>query len=124
MGVEPNTFIVRPSRLDPEESVAVCGQCHQGDIWLRTVQKFVDYRPGEDLSAHFYEIPLEPDAQLPPSNKTWPDGSPKGAGLLFRSFVESRCFTEGGVTCIDCHDPHISGEYGALLEPGPARLSS
>jgi len=119
-GSEPPTYIVRPSKLDPEKSISVCAQCHQADIWLKNVPRYVGFEPGEDLSDHFYEIPLEPDCQEPPSNKTWPDTTPRGPGVLFRSFAESRCFLEGGVTCIDCHAMHDPGEYRELLRAGTA----
>ncbi len=120
LGLPRATAIVRPDRLDPARAVSICAQCHHPDIWLKHVPKFVAFEPGEDLSEHFREVPLEPEVELPPSNKTWPDASPRGPGMLFRSFVESRCFREGGVTCHDCHDPHAPREYRELLAAGPA----
>ena len=120
LGRDPNTFIIRPTRLEPKRAVSVCGQCHQADIYMNNVPGYVAYEPGADLSPHFYETPLEPDVTFPASNRTWPDGSPRGPGVLFRSFVESRCFKEGGVTCTDCHATHQPGEIRELLVPGKA----
>jgi len=126
---QPVAYIATGPKLTRGQDLSICGRCHGPDIMMLNTDVYRQYEPGysgsgrvNDLSAHFYEMPLEPGRSQPPTVECWDDGRPKGIGMLFRSFIESACYKQAEVRCYDCHDPHANKQAAApgLLEPSAA----
>ena len=124
---QPVAYIANPRRLTKGQDLSTCARCHGPDIEMQTTEAYRTYEPGysksgklNDLSAHFFEMPLEPNRTYP-TVETWADGRPKGIAMLFRSFLEAKCSQKGEARCYDCHDPHANKAPRApgLLEPSP-----
>lgn len=122
-------YIANAPKLSKGEATSVCARCHGTDILMSATDVFRTYEPGfsrtgrtNDLSQHFKVVPLTPNRTQPPTVETYANGAPKGIGMLFRSFVESKCYVEAGVLCQDCHDPHDNRRASAegMLEPSAA----
>lgn len=125
---EPVAFMANGPKLTKGQDLSICGRCHGADIMLVSQDAYRTFEPGyskegrlNDLSMHFQEHPLEPGRK----NFTvecWDDGRPKGIGMLFRSFIESKCYQLGEPRCYDCHNPHQNKLPAApgLLEPSRA----
>ncbi|MEO6596189.1 MAG: ammonia-forming cytochrome c nitrite reductase subunit c552 [Planctomycetota bacterium] len=98
--------IVNPSRLDPERSTQVCGQCH-GQYDYRFTEATMAawfkngfaYRPGDDVLKH-RTIKFEGDEQF------WSDGLIRVAGREYNSLLGSGCHDRGKMTCLSCHVLH------------------
>lgn len=108
----PVAYIASAAKLPKGESLSVCARCHGADIFAAKQDVYRRYEPGysrsgrtNDLSAHFFETPITPGRDFP-TLEVWDNGAPKGIGMLFRSFIESRCYAEAEVRCYDCHNPH------------------
>ncbi len=96
----PDYSIVNPRRLSTELQNNVCMRCHlQGTTVLADGKTFYDFRPGMKLSQVMTTF------------------LPKFEGgddqMIMASHVErmmqSRCYLESGkLSCISCHDPHVS----------------
>ena len=111
---QPVAFIASARKLTKGQDLSVCGRCHGPDIQMATTEVYRTYEPGyskagkvNDLSPHFFEMPLEPGRKTP-TTECWDDGRPKGIAMLFRSFLESKCYQQAEVRCYDCHDPHAN----------------
>ncbi len=109
---EPVAFMAKGSKLTKGQDLSICGRCHGADIMLASQDAYRTFEPGyskegrlNDLSAHFQEFPLQPGRPVF-TVECWADGRPKGIGMLFRSFIESKCYQHGEARCYDCHDPH------------------
>jgi hypothetical protein len=110
---QPVAYIVNGAKLQKGPALSVCARCHGPDIErFTTTEIYRRYEPGyskegriNDLSAHFKEMPLTPNRKEA-TVETWADGRPKGIAMVFRSFIESKCYEEAEVRCHDCHDPH------------------
>jgi predicted CXXCH cytochrome family protein len=93
--------IVVQTRLDPTRSTMVCGQCHS----LRDAIS-LDFVAGANYYDYFfpqleYGLPQDHDPAW------YLDGSTRRFSNDTLGLWLSRCFLEGGVTCVDCHtDPH------------------
>lgn len=121
---EPVAYIANAPKLTRGQDLSVCGRCHGADIWLGTQDIYRLYEPGysregriNDISAFFQETPLTPGREVA-TVEVWHDGTPKGIGMLFRSFIESDHYRESDMACYDCHDPHNN-----LLPASPGMLS-
>jgi Flp pilus assembly protein TadD len=101
-----SALIVRPTRLDPNTSSMVCGQCHS----LRTAIN-PEYKAGDDYYDYFvpaleYAPYARPHASQDPPY--WADGRPRRFSNDAIGLWESACFLRGGATCTTCHtNPHL-----------------
>jgi Tfp pilus assembly protein PilF len=81
--------------LDRDASLGVCMQCHAFKDALAP-----GYLPGRSLSAH-YSL-LSPELGESP---LYPDGRVRTFAYQL-DHISSACYLQGGMTCVDCHDPH------------------
>jgi len=96
---------------DRDRSLGTCFQCHAFKDALEP-----GYLPGRRLSAH-YSL-LSPQLGERPHHV---DGRVRTFAYQLNQ-VASACYLDGGVTCVDCHDPHSQryrDVWGAAL---PGRL--
>jgi len=92
--------IVNPGKLSPELQFDLCSRCHlQGNMVLKNGKNFYDFKPGMALTEVL-------DVFLP----KYTDSDDQ---FIMASHVDrlkmSACFNQAeGMTCITCHNPHIS----------------
>lgn len=115
----PDPTIVNPDRLLPERSADACGRCHGQRItddlgaFLAHGDPFV---PGDDLA--IYSAPLFVDTTLHGEEvfaaRFWSDGTPRLTAYEYQGLLESRCASEGELTCTTCHGMHEGDPAGQI----------
>lgn len=115
--------IVNPAKLDHRRSSQVCGQCHgvfvmNDDEARRYASHGSSFRPGDDLEATRYYIRY-PNENSPPERKAdlqrnqtffrerwWDDGTILAGGREYTAILEAKCFQDGTMSCLSCHQMH------------------
>jgi TPR repeat protein len=99
----PDYTIVNPRRLNTEEQNNLCQRCHlQGITVLNDGKSFFDFKPSEKLSKTM--------------NTFMPNYSGSENHMIMASHVErmkmSDCYINSGkMSCITCHNPHVSVKF-------------
>jgi Tfp pilus assembly protein PilF len=94
--------IVNPKRLPPKQRDEVCFQCHLlpavAVIGPRRLNRGdYSFRPGEALSDYMVHVDI---SEVEPASQRFEINH-----HAYR-LTQSPCYRKGGITCIDCHDPH------------------
>ncbi len=85
--------ILFPGGLPRERLIEVCTQCHCNAI--RHKGPALSYRPGEELEKHYRTV--EP-----------PHTEDDHVANQIGNLRKSKCFLQSEMTCITCHDPHLT----------------
>ncbi len=113
-----------PTKLDKERSVAICGQCHGARLPKSprlATQWFTGgptYRPGDLLHEHV--TPIRRDTPVRGGDpemfalRFWGDGTPRLTAYEFQGVTDSKCYTQGELTCQSCHAMHAGDPRGQL----------
>lgn len=89
---KPAPFFGRRERM-----MQTCAPCHARNEPLTDT-----FQPGDNYFDH-YRVVLPTDPAL-----YYPDGQQRDEVFNWTSFLTSRMGGHGGVTCLDCHDPHTT----------------
>lgn len=117
-----NPTIVNPAKLDKELSSHVCARCHALTAGFYNVRDYplhgYTFKPGEHLEKTFVRSRLI-DWQTNPALQTelakdpgmlgdlfWSDGMVRVSGREFNGLLETKCFQEGEMSCLSCHQMH------------------
>jgi predicted CXXCH cytochrome family protein len=116
--------IVNPRRLTPERAAQVCGQCHgqrlpaRPELVARWLGRGPTFRAGEDLQQHVQLVTR--DTPVPAGDpdtfrlRFWSDGTPRLSAYELQGLMQSRCYREGGASCIGCHSAHGGDPAGMI----------
>lgn len=85
--------ILLPSSLPRERLIEVCTQCHGNAIRHRGPA--LSFRPGQSLDDHYRWV--TPD---------YPEDD--HVANQIGTMRDSKCFQQSSMTCITCHDPHLT----------------
>jgi hypothetical protein len=97
----PNAPMVVPTNLPADRSTMICAQCHS----LRDIT-VPGFAAGDDYFDYFTPV-LEYGQKDGGDPAYWPDGRPRRFSNDAIGFWQSRCFLDGGASCVTCHvDPH------------------
>lgn len=99
-----DSTIVNPSRLSADRLIDVCQRCHlQGNNVLKPGKHFTDFKPGMVLS-DIFEV-YAPDYEGDRSLFNMADHSQR---MQMSACYKGTKGTKRQLTCISCHNPHIS----------------
>jgi tetratricopeptide (TPR) repeat protein len=90
---EQAQHIVLPSELPRERLIEVCTQCHGN--YIRHRGPALSYRPGELLEEHYRLVNPQFSEDDHVANQ-------------IANLRQSKCFQGSQMTCITCHDPHLT----------------
>jgi hypothetical protein len=124
---DPTTVL--PTRLDPQRSSQVCGQCH--GVWefydaageRQANRTGLPYRPGDELTKTRFLAQPTRNLDAPTmqallaadpgfvNDSFWPDGMVRVTGREYNGLIESPCFKNARepartLTCFSCHSMH------------------
>jgi tetratricopeptide (TPR) repeat protein len=94
--------IVYPGALERERLIEVCTQCHSNAVNHKGPA--LSFRPGEKLEDHYRTV-------NPRTNET------DRVANQIAPLRASKCFQESQMTCITCHDPHVTGNAPHGMTP-------
>jgi hypothetical protein len=131
-GEETGTGIVDPSLLDPVRASEVCGQCHGIHHFVaegaheRWLHEGFEFRPGADLlardtllrgTAERNTAALRAFLEKEPAKLAeyfWSDGQVRVSGREYNGLLDSPCHARGEgerrLSCLSCHELHVSKE--------------
>ena len=137
-GGGPDPTIVEPTRLDPQRSSQVCGQCHS--IWefpdsaseRAASANGLPYRPGDELRATRLLAHPRVNGRSPAMQALiaadpdfvrgsfWADGLVRVSGREYNGLIDSPCFAnatapERTLSCFSCHTMHKTPEDGRTI---------
>jgi len=111
--------IVNPSRMDSVAANDTCIQCHsQGRPLTSPIQgMYYDWPVGYRVGLKLKDFWSLEDHTLGETTFThFPDGTAHKNRMQGNDFVQSVMYRHG-VTCIDCHDAHGTGNHAQLRAP-------
>ncbi|WP_375768008.1 HEAT repeat domain-containing protein [Archangium gephyra] len=109
--------IIQPSKLPPQQGMAVCAQCHGPH---RTLFPLLDaehrYQPGRRYEDYYQPMVVLLGNQR--SGDFFEDGRPKTSSFEYQALIQSRCYLQGGATCLTCHTaPHAGHADNEVKQP-------
>ena len=99
--------------LSTREHVMVCMACHGNKANIRE-----GYRTGENLDTYFTQQSM----RHPSERSTSVNGQPLRFGYQ-QGHLYSPCYTDGSMTCVDCHNPHTLAYRDIYGQPLNGRFS-
>ncbi len=118
--------IINPARLDKEQRVDVCGQCHgqrlpkSQSMVVAWTKEGPSFRAGDTLDDHV-DVVYRESKPLYASHaddiflgRFWNDGTPRLTAYELQGLRQSACYQRGELTCTDCHTMHGGDVYGQL----------
>jgi predicted CXXCH cytochrome family protein len=93
------------TRIAPEQSVAICAQCHaQSAVHEAAAGGAINYSA---RGAWYRTYPTHLLSDFPRA-AFYRDGRFRATTFISEAFARSACFRKGAATCVSCHDPHPS----------------
>ena len=114
--------IVHPNRISHQRASQICGQCH--GLTVSHSRRHLEleamdgssFRPGEALSASRWVVRYDQQTKQHLeqfgsgvsmlTDSFWKDGMIRVSGREFTGLMESRCYSEGQMSCLSCHSMH------------------